>query len=174
MKINKNIIALGAILAVVAYAIFIYLVYLWVNADTHWKTELGQKQAKWDSQHITHYRLSVFLPSAFLPDKIANYGDLPMPLTVEVKDGNVVSFIDANGTIISHANVGDSVYYQNKITVPGLFSLVNYYYLKKYPVIKVSYDPSYGFPTSIYFLPYTEPCCQDGFGISIQDFLVLP
>ena len=131
--------------------------------------ELEQNQVKWGNQHIAHYSMSVDLPY-----ETTYYGELPMPLTVEVKDNNVVSVTDAQGDIISAEESNNSAYYyQNFFTVPGLFAYVHQYYLERPPSIEIIYDSVFGFPGSIYIDPYTEPCCQD-FQITIDDFQVLP
>ena len=113
-----------------------------------WENQLKQNQAKWESQNITHYRMSVNLPYDFSGN---GYGNLPMPLIVEVKDGNMISVVDALGEKVSFTGGGDFVYYYpNSLTVQGLFSYVYQWYLKKPPDIQVSYDPALGFPSSIF------------------------
>jgi len=147
--------------AIGAMLILILIIYNILFPEQYWDLrELEQHQAKWENQHITHYRMAVDLPwdSTYL-------GQLPMPVTVEVKDSKVVSAVDARGEkVLSMSEV---------FTVPGLFSYVHQYYLEKPPSVEVSYDPTFGFPESIYIVPYTEPCCED-FEIEVRDFQILP
>ncbi len=166
----KGISRLVVPLVIVVIIILIVTIYNGIFPEGYFKSrEFEQNRALWESQHITHYRMSVNLPY-----ETTYYGQLPMPLIIEVKDGNVVSVIDAQGDKISNMDDGRSAYYyENYFTVPGLFSYVHKYYLEKPPSINVSYDPTLGFPDSIYINPYTEPCCDD-FGIEIRDFQVLP
>src|SRR5690242_17786684 len=97
--------------------------------------EFEQNRVKWENQQITHYRLSIGLPY-----DTTYYGQLPMPLTVEVKNDNVVSVTDAQGKIISpEVDNNSAYYYHNFFTIPGLFSYVHEYYLEKPPSIEISY-----------------------------------
>jgi hypothetical protein len=133
--------------------------------------ELEQNQTKWENQHITHYRISINLPY-----ETTDYGELPMPLTVEVKESNVVLVMDAQGNIVTPEGKHEptvAYYYRNFFTVPGLFSYLHQYYLKKPPDIRITYDSTLGYPEKIYIDPYTEPCCQD-FTIEIMNFEILP
>ena len=134
-----------------------------------WETAVQQNRTLWESQHITHYRMLVVLPHSS-----SSYGSLPMPLTVEVKDGVVISVVDADSKMILPTDYADaSYYYQNFFTIPGLFSYTGQYYLKKPPAMRVTFDQVLGYPNSIYIDPWREPCCQD-FTITVQNFQILP
>jgi len=125
--------------------------------------ELKQNQTKWESQHITHYRMLI---------ESDKDGGLPS-VTVEVKDGNIVSVVASQGIEILPNENKDTVYiFQDWFTVPSLFSYISQYYLDNPPSMRVIYDPMFGHPTSIYIDPFTEPCCQD-FSIDIRDFQIL-
>jgi hypothetical protein len=96
-----------------------------------------------------------------LPADVEDYDT--MPVTVEVKDGKMISVIDTNGIkISSDVNYFSTtfMYSPDAFTIPGLFSVAEKTYKEDPPEIKVSYDPSFGYPTSIYVDPYVEPCCQ--------------
>ncbi len=121
--------------------------------------ELQQKQAQWESQRITHYRMKLDLQGY-------GYGQLyqRMPLAVEVKDGQVISVIDARGQIMSpdteYPYVFDRVY-PNLFTIPGLFSFLNETFTERPAALSVMYDPQFGYPTDIELTRYWEPCCQE-------------
>lgn len=183
------------ILFLLLYAVFIFVVYLWASkkpensatkqeqaeeefqlnyeytpehSPANFEVELDKSRAKWDNAHITHYQMSIYIPYSS-----GGIGNLPMPLTVEVQDGNVVSVADAHGERVSpNDNVDSSYYYENYFTIPGLFSHVHQIYLEKPPSIRVTYDPTLGYPYSIYVNPYVEPCCQD-YEIIVESFQVL-
>src|SRR5690349_9301931 len=53
-------------------------------------TFLAANREKWESQHITHYRFELHV-SCFCAFRDQ------MPLTIEVKDGKVVSMADSKG-----------------------------------------------------------------------------
>jgi hypothetical protein len=134
-------------------------------SPANFENELEKNRAKWESLHITHYQMSVDLPYSS-----EGYDPMLMPLIVEVKDGNVVSVTNTQGEKVSS---DDDIYYDHYFfSVPGLFSYVSETYLEKPPSIEVSYDPTFGYPNTIYIDPWMEPCCQD-FTISVQDFQVL-
>src|SRR6266496_1194559 len=138
----------GLVIAVMAISII--MIYLGQMLQQFRNVgELEQNQVKWANQQITHYRMSVDLPY-----ETTYYGQLPMPLTVEVNDNTVVSVTDAQGKIISVEENNDSAYYYRYFfTVPGLFSYVHQYYLKKPPSVEITYDSAFGFPSSIFIDP---------------------
>jgi hypothetical protein len=121
--------------------------------------DLQENQAKWESQHITHYQMVVDGDQEFLP------------LLVEVKDGTVVSAVNAQGEKLS-SDSDEMRYYPHYFSIPALFSFLSQMYAETPPSIGVDYDPTFGYPVGIGIDPFTEPCCQD-FSISIQDFRVL-
>ncbi len=136
-----------------------------------WGSAVQKNRTLWESQHITHYQMSVAPPYAS-----DSYGSLPMPLKIEVNDGVVISITDANNKLISRTDYSDaSYYYENFFTIPGLFSYTaNQYYSKHSPAdMQITFDKVLGYPNSIYINPWTEPCCQS-FTITVQNFQILP
>jgi hypothetical protein len=127
--------------------------------------ELEQNQAKWASQHITHYRMSVH----------GYEYATSLAVTVEVKDGTVVSVVDTQSKkVLLPTDETDSGYAdQYLFTVPNSFSYISKTYLENPAEMRVTYDPALGYPTTIYINRYTEPCCQ-GFTYEIKDFQSLP
>jgi hypothetical protein len=129
--------------------------------------ELQQNWARWESQHITHYRMSLDLPYAS-----ASHDRLP--LKVEVRDGVAVSVVDAQGHVVSPESDDDfRNYYPAAFTIPGLFSVAQGLIDKKPPSITVSYDPALGYPAYIWIDPWTEPCCQS-MDYDVSDLEALP
>jgi Family of unknown function (DUF6174) len=164
----KHIPRLVVPLVIGAIIILIVLIFYALFSKAFWQSrELEQNQAKWESQRITHYRFSVDLP----------YSDASngrTPLTVEVKDGIVVSVVDASGATISPNDKKDIAYsYSYALTISGLFSYANQTFWEKHPSINVTYDPNLGYPKTIYIIPYVEPCCQ-GLYFDVQEFQILP
>ncbi len=155
-------------LVIAAIVILLTLIYNALFPEAYWQSrELEQNQAKWVSQHITHYRMSIDLP----------YSDPAyrrMPLTVEVKNDKVLWVVDAMGQSISPVDDKDfRYYYPYAFTIPGLFSYAHQTFWEKPPEIVVSYDRSLGYPDSISITPYVEPCCQEE-TYAVRDFKVLP
>jgi hypothetical protein len=136
-------------------------------SPANFEAEFEKNQAKWDSQHITHYQMS--LDPWF---SSANFGHTPY--VIEVKDGEVIAVVDAQGNVVSIEDNQSFAYSDREFfTVPSLFSYVQHTFLRKPPKISVTYDATYGYPASISVDPYIEPCCQD-FTIVVLDFHVLP
>jgi len=153
------ILAIGAIIA-------LFMIYKEIFPIGYFQShELEQNRAKWESQHITHYRMSV-----------DGYGYAKLlAVDVEVKDNVVVKVVDnKNKKGLSPAEGENISYpYEQLFTAPSLFDYVYKSYLKNPAAIRVTYDPTLGYPTTIYIDPYTEPCCQD-FTFEISNFEILP
>jgi len=165
---GKGIPKLLVPLVIGVIVVLIAVIYNALFPKAFWQSrELEQNRTKWESYHITHYRISLSLPYSS-----SNYDR--MPLIVEVKDGNVISVVDAHGQTISPKDDEDiAYYYPDRLTIPGLFSYAYQTFWEKPPIIKVSYDPFYGYPETIYIDPYIEPCCQD-FTFEVRNFEILP
>ncbi len=126
----------------------------------NWQAELTKNRAKWDSQHITHYRFQVAPPDA-------------TPMIVEVKDGSLVSVVDIKGiTYAVNASNKTLLDNSNFLTISDLFAYINDTYVRKPASMRVEYDPAMGYPTTIDVDPFVEPCCYD-FTITVSNFHVL-
>ena len=155
--------------AVVLVVIFVIILiaYAILFPPVPWRSQvLAQNRAKWESQNITHYRMSLVTPLETI------YYDW-VPLTVEVKDGVVISVINAHGKTVVPYLLGLKNLSPEEPTIPGLFAFIDREYRENPPEINVTYDPTFGFPATIYIDPYTEPCCAE-FTITVSDFKVLP
>ena len=131
------------------------------------RVTLQQNRTKWESQHITHYRMSLDLP--WNGDNLGR-----MPLLVEVKNGRVISVVDAHGKRVAAAYDRDTkTYYPDLFSVPGLFAYATQEFDKRPPSVDVSYDPLLGYPTLITVDPYTEPCCEE-YSIGADHLQILP
>ena len=159
---------LMVLLGIGAIIILAVLLYNTLFSNAFWQSrELEQNRAKWESRHITHYRMSL--------DSLGySYEFDRMPLTVEVRDDQIVSVVDAQGQGISPGKKNPFYLdYPQAFTVPGLFTLAQDWIWQKPPMVDVSYDPALGYPDSIDIDPYTEPCCQELF-YTVSDLQVLP
>jgi hypothetical protein len=165
----KRIHSVIVLLVIGATLVLIVVIYNALFPKAFWQSrDLEQNRVKWESQHITHYQISLYLPT-----RIYYYYDR-MPITFEVKDGKVISMVNALGVTVVPGDLWYNAYYSpNTFTIPGLFSYADQKILERPPAIRISYDPSLGYPTEIYINPYVEPCCQD-FSFTVQNFQVLP
>jgi hypothetical protein len=160
-KARDDLKAIG-IVGVIVTAIILLITVVIPNTEVASEArELEQNQARWESQHITHYRMSLsiwgFLESADDYDR--------MPLIIEVKNNEVVSVVDALGA----SWAPDYPVVSKAFTIDGLFSLANDWIWKKPVSIDVKYHPTLGLPTDITIDPWKEPCCQWG-GYRIEGF----
>ena len=121
--------------------------------------ELVRNRAKWESHHVTHYRMML----VFAGYGIGDYDR--MPLTVEVQGETAISALDAKGKPWIPGN--------RPLTITGLFSFVYSEMGDKPAGLSIRYDPALGYPVEIYVDPWTEPCCQD-YWYTVQDLVVLP
>jgi hypothetical protein len=128
----------------------------------NFETELERNRAKWDEAQINHYTMLVDAAGYAY-----TYNEIPW--TLEVLNNRVVSAINAQGESVP---VNDAA---QEFTVTALFGLIEDYYQREPPVVsmRLTYNPTYGYPASIDINPWAEPCCQ-GFTIEVQDFKILP
>lgn len=123
---------------------------------------LEQNRSLWESKAIQHYRFDLKV-GCFCP-----WGGL-MPLTVEVQNGRMVSMVAHNG--------GDISSYQDTFrkyaTIDDLFDTINLAISKRVDKLKVEYDATYGFPTTISIDP-SKRIMDDETGYYITRFEVLP
>ena len=122
------------------------------------EAELERNRAKWDNADIAHYRMVV---------DFSGYGSYrQMPWTLEVQDDKAIYATGAQGNLVP---IDDAA----RFTVAALFVRIGEAYQDRSPSIRISYDPTYGYPEDISINPYVEPCCQ-GYDIEIRDFQLLP
>lgn len=127
-------------LALLAYGVIIFVVYLWVNQEpesTRQARELQTYYQKWRTEAIGHYRMSVNI--ICLCEVTRN-----MPIVVEVKNGKIVSVIDNKGENISISE-GQISGFAHLFTVDGLFAYGSEAISGAYEA-HIEYDPQFGFP----------------------------
>jgi len=123
---------------------------------------LSRNRALWVSQDISHYRfqLQVGCFCAFM--------DL-MPLSVEVRDGQVVSLLDASGRPVP---AGRLEMLERYAGIDKLFELVDQAISGKADEVLVTYDPTYGFPSQV-SIDYIKLAVDDELGLQVRNFEVL-
>jgi hypothetical protein len=102
------------------------------------KSDLAKNREKWNAANVSHYRFELTI-GCFCP-----FMDV-MPVTVEVKDGQVISLTDVNGRPLAD-NFRDT--FEKAATVEGLFAVAEEN-LSNADQVEVTYDAKYGFPVSI-------------------------
>lgn len=126
-------------------------------------TEFDANLMKWNESNISHYRMQVGV-SCFCP-----FADIN-PITVEVKDGQIVSMVGANGAEVLDT---DPMYvtlaqYAN---VDSLFTWLGQA-LADADKIEISYDATYGFPSTI-AIDYITEATDDEIWVDVSNFEVL-
>jgi hypothetical protein len=123
---------------------------------------LSRNRALWVSQDISHYRfqLQVGCFCAFM--------DL-MPLSVEVRDGQVVSLLDASGRPVP---AGRLEMLERYAGIDKLFELVDQAISGKADEVMVFYDTTYGFPSQV-SIDYIKLAVDDELGLQVRNFEVL-
>lgn len=126
-------------------------------------TEFDKNLMKWNESGVSHYRFQLVV-GCFCPFSDIN------PLTIEVKDNQVLSMMGANGVEILDT---DPLYpmLMNYATVDNLFTWTTDV-LANADEVKVTYDATYGFPDNI-SVDYIEEAIDDEIGVRISNFEVL-
>jgi Family of unknown function (DUF6174) len=128
-------------------------------------TELSRNQSKWQDADITHYRFQLSVGCFCLFRS-------RMPLTVEVKDGEVVSMIDVNGEAFPMDDPMSDLVIKHA-TIDRLFSELGSDPVQEADHLTMSFDPTYGFPVEV-AIDYIELAADDELYLSVSAFEPLP
>ncbi len=144
--------------------IFIALAFMLAACSIGQKSELARNQAKWENAHIASYRFSLFVGCfcAFM-DR--------MPLTVEVRNGEVVSMTYADGRAVE-ADDSEIEFFRRFATVEGLFAEIQADQNGAADEVKAAYDSKYGYPTQV-SVDRIKAAVDDEFNLTVSNFEVL-
>ena len=145
--------------------IILLLLALTLAACSAGGTELSRNQSKWRNANITHYRFQLSLGCFCLFRS-------QMPMTVEVKDGKVVSTVDVNGEAFP-LDDPMSEFVLKYTTIDRIFSELDSDSVREADKLTVSYDPTYGFPAEV-AIDYIELAADDELYLTISAFEPLP
>ncbi|MGW8249705.1 MAG: DUF6174 domain-containing protein [Anaerolineales bacterium] len=122
-------------------------------------SELRRNQAKWEAANINHYRFQLSV-GCFCP-----VGDR-MPMTMEVKDGEVVSIVDANGEVFPES---DPMYdfILRYATIDRIFAELGSEEVQNADQVSVTYDPENGFPSQM-TIDYIELAADDELYLTVE------
>lgn len=127
------------------------------------KSELVRNREKWDAAHIESYRMNLFIGC------FCGFTDR-MPLTVEVRKGEVVSMTYADGT-----EVGSDMnrpYFDRFATIDRLFADLESGDTSKADKVEITYDPTYGFPSQVN-VDAIENAVDDEYSVQLSNFEAL-
>ncbi|NOH04154.1 MAG: hypothetical protein HND47_20365 [Chloroflexi bacterium] len=128
------------------------------------QSDFDRNIAKWQDASISHYRYQLFLGCfcPFVED---------MPLTIEVKDGEVVSITRPDGTPVDSSNPSFD-YYQSYATIDRLFLELEAELNGEADEVLVTYDPLFGFPVSI-AIDRIKEAVDDELSLQVSNFEML-
>ena len=126
-------------------------------------TEYDQNLKQWQDAGVSHYRYDLVI-GCFCPF----YQD--MPLTIEVKDGEVVSITSVDGTLLDESNPSYQ-YYLEYATIDLLFAELKSE-IAEAEEITVAYDSQYGFPTEV-SIDRIKLAMDDELSLQVTNFEVL-
>lgn len=122
---------------------------------------LESNHQKWEAQSINHYRFNVSLICfCAFRDK--------MPLSIEVKDGQVVSMLDNQGQPITQF-VEEFEKYN---TIEKLFNIVEQTSNGGADKVTIEYNAEHGYPQSI-DIDYIEEAIDDELLLEVSEFEIL-
>ncbi len=128
-------------------------------------SELSRNQAKWQEAGITYYRFQLNVGCFCLFRS-------QMPLTIEVKDGEIISMTDVNGEAFPMDDPMSELVMKHA-TIDRIFTELGSDSVQKADRLTLSFDPVYGFPTDA-AIDFIELAADDELYITVSGFEPLP
>lgn len=127
-------------------------------------SELDRNRNTWTGQKISHYQFTLQIGCfcAFMDQ---------MPLTVEVKDGQIISLTDAQGVQVLDTDPSYPLFSQYA-TIENLFEELESGLKGGADLVNVTYDEVLGYPVEIYF-DYIEAAVDDELSVAVSNLIVL-
>ena len=126
-------------------------------------SEYDQKLKQWTDAGVSHYRYDLVI-GCFCPFS------QDMPLTIEVKDGQVVSITNVEGVLLDASNPSYQ-YYLEYATIDLLFAELKSE-MTEAEELTVVYDPQYGFPSEVW-IDRIKLAVDDEMSLQVTNFEVL-
>ena len=145
--------------------VFVLAAVLTACSPAAQSNQLDANLQKWQSQEIAHYKMKVGI-RCFCP-----FGS-QMPVSVEVRDGQLVSVVDNAGNPVSE---GDPILEPENarlLTVEGLFESARKA-MDNADNTTIEYDPDLGYPLSL-SIDWWKDTGDDNEGATVTDFQPLP
>lgn len=142
---------------------FTLVVLALILAACSTSTEYDQNFKKWQDVGASHYRYDLVI-GCFCPF----FQD--MPLTIEVKDGEVVSIANVEDVVLDASNPSYQ-YYLEYATIDLLFAELKSE-MEKAEEVNVIYDPEYGFPAEV-SIDRIKLAMDDELSLQVTNFEVL-
>ena len=128
-------------------------------------SDFSRNQKKWQDANINHYRmeLSIGCFCAFRNE---------MPLTVEVRDGQIVSMTTSDGTQVLDTDINYE-FFAPRATIDLLLAEIDKAVKDGAESVTVTYDETYGFPKEI-AIDFSQQMADEEMYYSIANFEPLP
>ncbi len=126
-------------------------------------SEYDQKLKQWTDAGVSHYRYDLVI-GCFCPFS------QDMPLTIEVKDGQIVSITNVEGVLLDASNPSYQ-YYLEYATIDLLFAELKSE-MAEAEELTVAYDPQYGFPSEVW-IDRIKLAVDDEMSLQVTNFEVL-
>ncbi len=127
-------------------------------------TDFEKNLAKWNDANISHYRYQLFI-GCFCPFA----GD--MPLTIEVKNGEIASMTRFDGTPISEADPSYGIY-ESYATIDRVFLKLEADQTGDADEVIVTFDSTYGFPANV-AVDNIKEAVDDEISYQVSNFEIL-
>ena len=128
-------------------------------------SEFSQNQEKWEDANITHYRFNLDMVC------FCAFRD-QMPLTIEVRDGQVVSITNNAGTEVLDTDPSYE-FFMPYATIAQLFAELDANLNGNADEVTVKYDETYGFPTELN-IDFVKEAVDDELYLTVSGFEPLP
>ena len=161
---KRSIYTVLIVVAVLVLAALIYVLAFGMPGSSQ-ADQLDANLQKWQAQDVAHYRMKVNI-GCFCP-----FFDR-MPVTVEVRDGQVLSVTDSQGQPVAADDPIRSFGNEPLMTMPGIFAYAREA-LQTADETTLSYDPTLGYPVSLN-IDRIELAIDDEMSVLISEFEVLP
>jgi hypothetical protein len=128
------------------------------------KNDLSANQQKWETSGVKHYRYDLHIGCfCAFRDK--------MPLSIEVKDGAIVSMSYADGTAVT-ADDPEWELFSRFATFDNLFTDLQSGPGSKAEEVTMKFDPDYGFPSEV-VIDQIKAATDDEYYLTVSNFEVL-
>jgi hypothetical protein len=162
---NKTLILLAAVVGLLLVAAAVYALTSGSPAHYLQLRTLDAEAARWQSGGLTNYRMKLGI-GCFCPFFER------MPLTVEVRDGQVVSVVDSQGRPVAPDDPIRSSGNEQLLTIDGVFAYARDA-IQTADEVRIAYDPALGFPASL-GIDQIKLAMDDELSVTIQDVRALP
>ena len=144
--------------------ILLMLTFILTTCSARATTEFDKNLTKWNDANISHYRYSLFIGC------LCAFRD-QMPLTIEVKDGEVVSMTRSDGTAVSSTDPSYDIF-ETYATVDRIFLKLEADQTGDADDVIVTFDPTYGFPANV-AVDNIKEAMDDEISYQVSDFEIL-